>query len=69
MDLLPKINCRIKVQSGDIMVWTSGYIKSKNADGTVWVIVPSADQLYLCNPEEVFVNLENVREFMLFHKL
>jgi hypothetical protein len=64
-----KINCRIEVQFGQIrgiprMIWVDGYIKSCDADGGVWVFIPTADQLYLCKPEEVFANLADVREMV-----
>jgi hypothetical protein len=69
MDLEPKINCRIKVQFGNEMHWVDGFIKSKNADGTVWIRVPKADQIYLCDELEVYVNLADVRKFNDYHKL
>jgi hypothetical protein len=70
-DLKPMINCRIQVEAGGVnkWIWVEGFIKSKNADGTMWVRVPKADQLYLCNDTEVFVSLSDVRIYNEYHKL
>jgi hypothetical protein len=68
--LIPKITCRIQVEAGlHNWIWVDGFIRSKNADGTVWVVIPKADQLYLCNENEVFVNLADVRVYNEYHKL
>lgn len=68
--LIPKITCRIQVEAGlHNWIWVDGFIRSKNADGTVWVVIPKADQLYLCNENEVFVSLADVRVYNEYHKL
>jgi prepilin-type processing-associated H-X9-DG protein len=62
-----QIHCRIEVQVGSHggypnMMWVDGIIMARNADTTVWVRVPKADQLYLCEEKHVFVNLKDMRE-------
>lgn len=64
--------CKIKVQVGavgreDFMQWVDGIIIQLLNDGGIVVRVPKADQLYYCDPDEVYVNLKDISSTIMEH--
>jgi hypothetical protein len=54
--------CKLQIQIGiepTDKLWVDGKIIQMISDGRIVVRVPKSDELFYCNPEEVFINLKD----------